>query len=206
MRNGRLHTDADQSVGIVDRQPSVCRELGAAAIVGVAEVAHIQLGTCGHQYPDRFRSALVGSAMQSDAARISLKVGVDAQRQQILDGSHGLIGGALFSHAFYPADTCGHRQRCHAQLGVDLGICSTGDQQLEQGQIAGLSSTQEGCSALFVQPLVGEDRTRFGALGDARIDVGTLVEQEGDVVEAIEIGLAGRVVAALDVAVVGGQV
>ena len=43
MRNRRLHADADQAIGVIHRFPRMNRQL-AAAVVGVAVIADVELG------------------------------------------------------------------------------------------------------------------------------------------------------------------
>ena len=58
MRNRGLHTDAHEAVGIVHREPRV-RGQSAAAIVGVAVVAHVDPGACIREGLDHVRTSLV---------------------------------------------------------------------------------------------------------------------------------------------------
>src|SRR5262249_28236009 len=77
MRNSRLHTDADEAVGVIDGQPRVRRELLAAAVVGVAVVADVHAGPAiDEQLYDRGR-ALVRGAVQRDAPGVGLLVRVE---------------------------------------------------------------------------------------------------------------------------------
>src|SRR6185312_170163 len=60
--------------------------------------------------------------------------------------------------------------------------------------------------AVFVQPLVREDGASLGGIFHAGVYVGAFVEEDLDVIEMVHVRLADRVIARLDVAVVGGKV
>ena len=97
-------------------------------------------------------------------------------------------------------------QRRHAQRRRDLRICAAGQQQLHQHEIARLRCPQERGRAVLVEPLVGEHRPDLGAVFHPGIDVGALVEEQPDEIQVIHVAAADRIIAVLDVAVIGGQV
>ena len=79
MRNRRLYSYAHQAIGVINRPPSVGGQLGAATVVGIAEVADIHAGTGCHQNFHHFGGTFVRGAMQRDAAGLSLEIRVDTQ-------------------------------------------------------------------------------------------------------------------------------
>jgi hypothetical protein len=72
--------------------------------------------------------------------------------------------------------------------------------------VRGLRRAQKRRGAVLVQPLHREDRARLGAVFRARVHVRPAGEQRLDEIEVIEVAGAHRIVAAFDIAVVGGQI
>ena len=102
-----------------------------------------------------------------------------------------------------PAATC---SAVTPSVGLDLRIGAAREQQLHQHDVARLRRAQKRRRAVLVEPLVGEHRARLGAVLHARVHVGALVEQQLDEVEVIHVALADRIIAVLDVAVVGREI
>ena len=102
-----------------------------------------------------------------------------------------------------PAATC---SAVTSSVRRDLRIGAVREQQLHQDDVARLRGAQERRRAVLVEPLVREHRARLRAVLHARVDVGALVEQELDELQVVHVALADRIVARLDVAVVGGEI
>ena len=73
---------------------------------------------------------------------------------------------------------------------------------LHQREVARLRGAQERGRAVLVQPLVREHGACLGARVHARVHVGSAVDQLLDDLEMVHVGLARRIIAALDVAIV----
>jgi hypothetical protein len=69
-----------------------------------------------------------------------------------------------------------------------------------------LRGTHERGAAVLVKPLHGEDRARQRVVPDPSVRIGPVPEQRLDVLEMVHVRLGNRIVAAFDVAVVGGEV
>ena len=87
-----------------------------------------------------------------------------------------------------------------------LRIGAVRQQQLHQLEIARLGGPDERRRARFEEPLIREDRPLQRVFLHPRVDVGALRQQELDELQVVHVRLGHRVVAALDVAVVGREV
>ena len=84
MGNCRLNANTHQAIGVINWLPCVGGQLGTAAIVRIAKVANVQARASRNQKLRNLSGALVCRTMQSDAARISLKIRINTQFQQQL--------------------------------------------------------------------------------------------------------------------------
>ena len=101
--------------------------------------------------------------------------------------------------------------------GKDFWIRTVFQQQLHQGDIAGLRRAQEGRRAVFEQPLHGEIISRLGAIAnafrrrrfhsaDSGVHLRTLGQEQLDVVQMVHIRRAHRIVAAFNIAVISRKI
>ncbi len=101
--------------------------------------------------------------------------------------------------------------------GVDLRIRAMLQQQFHQLDVARLRRAQERRRAVFEQPLHGEVGAGLGAIAgafirrrfrsaDARVHVRALGDQQLDEIQVIHVGRPHRIIAAFDVAIIGGQI
>ena len=81
-----------------------------------------------------------------------------------------------------------------------------GQQKLHQHDVAGLRGAQESRRAVFIQPLVGEDRAGLRAVLHPGIHVGAFVQKELDEIQMIHVGFADRIISGFNIAVVGGEI
>ena len=120
MSDRRLHADANQAVSVIDRLPRVDGEF-AAAIVGVAIITHIQLGAMVRQHLNHIGATLVRGAVQRGSPGVGLRVHVETEIDQHLDGFERGLLRPLVSDPFHPANARGHVQRRDAEESIDLG-------------------------------------------------------------------------------------
>ncbi len=73
-------------------------------------------GAAIHQQLDDLGGALVRGAVQRDAPRVRLGVGVDAEVEQHADGFERVLRRPLVRDALHPADAGRHGQCRHAEL------------------------------------------------------------------------------------------
>ncbi len=102
-----------------------------------------------------------------------------------------------------PAATC---SAVTCNVGVDLRIGAVGQQKLHQDDVAGLGGAQESRRAVFIQPLIGENRAGLGAVLHPGIHIGAFVQKELDEIQMIHVALADRIIPGFDIAVVGGKI
>ena len=90
MRNGRLHADADQAIGVVDGLPGVNGQL-AAAVIGVAVVPDVEFGAVVDENLHDGGASLVCGAMKRDAAGVGLRIRIEAQVEKQLHGFQRVV-------------------------------------------------------------------------------------------------------------------
>lgn len=182
----RLHAYAHKAICVVDRLP------GGASI---------------HQHLHGVVAAFVGSPHQRSATIFAvLRVHVVAEFDQQPDRFLVGVFRPFKRHPFQPGNAGGDHQWGNTYGCCKCGIGAVFKQQLHEFEIARLCSTQKRRSTVFIQPLVREDRAGLGAGCHAEVGIGTGGQQQLDVFEMVHVKLAGWIVAAFNIAIVGSDI
>ena len=205
MRDGRLHADPDETIGVVHRLPGVNGEL-AASVVGVSVIPNIQLRAVIREELHDGGTSFVRGPVEGDTTGVGLRIRILTQVQQQLHGFQCVLLRPFVGNPLDPADSSSDLQRRHPQGRRDFRVRAAGQQKFHQGDVAGLGGAQERRRAVFIEPLVREDRSSFRAVLHPRVHVGALVQKELDELQMVHVALADRIIPGLDVTVVGREI
>ena len=136
MRNRRLHANAHETVGVIDRQPGMGRQLGLPRLSVLPKSRTSILAPAATSTLTTSVAPLCAAPCSATRPVSAWKLGSMPSDSKYFTASHRLLGRALLGDAFHPADAGSRRQRRHAQLGIDLRIGATREQQLHQFKIA----------------------------------------------------------------------
>ena len=134
------------------------------------------------------------------------RVRIQSQTEQPSDDLQILLRGSLVGDPFHPADARRNRECRVAIVGRDGGIGPVLQQELHQLHIARLRGSDERRRAGFEEPLHREDCPTQGIVADADVRVRSALQQDLDELQVVHVRPRYRIVAALDIAVVGREI
>ena len=157
----RLHADAHEPVGVVDRLERDAGDGRARDVrVAAAAVAHLELRAALDEQLDHVGTALQRRAHQRGAPFVVRVVRVETEVQQHLHGLEVVGRRPLVGDTVHPADAAGRGERRVAVGGHRLRIGAVLQQQLHQRDVARLAGADERRGAVLEEPLHREDGAR----------------------------------------------